>query len=170
MTPIFSRIWLMNLAFELGLGHQGGDRVDHHHVDGVAAHQHLGDFQRLLAVVGLRDQEVIDVDAELSRVLGVERVLGVDEGADAAPLLGLADGRQRQGGLTRRLRAVDLDDAAAREAADADRVVDGDRAAGDRFDGHGLALTEAHDRSLAELAFDLGERAFDGLQTLRFDI
>jgi hypothetical protein len=32
--------------------HQGGDRVDHEHVDGAAAHQGLGDLERLLAVVG----------------------------------------------------------------------------------------------------------------------
>ena len=29
-----------------------------------AAHQHLGDLERLLAVVGLRHQQVVDVDAE----------------------------------------------------------------------------------------------------------
>ncbi len=90
-----------HLPFELGLGHQGRHRVDHDHVHGVAAHQHLGDLQRLLAVVGLGDEQVVDVDAQLSGVLGVQGVLGVDERGDAAPLLGLARHRQGQRGLAR---------------------------------------------------------------------
>ena len=53
------------------------------------AHQHVGDLERLLAGVGLRDQQLADVDAELAGVDGVERVLGVDEGGGAAGLLHL---------------------------------------------------------------------------------
>jgi hypothetical protein len=41
----------------------------------------------LLAGVGLRDQQIIDVDAELGRVAGIERVFRVDEGAGAAAAL-----------------------------------------------------------------------------------
>jgi hypothetical protein len=51
-------------------------------------------------------------------------VLGVDERADAARLLRLGDHVQRERRLARRLRAEDLDDAAARHAADAERVVE----------------------------------------------
>ena len=79
----------------------------------------LGDLERLLAGVGLRDQQLVGVDAELLGVDGIERVLGVDEGGDAAQALRLGDDVQREGGLAGRLRPVDLDDAAAREAADA---------------------------------------------------
>ena len=49
------------------------------------APERLGDFERLLARVGLRDEEALDVDADAFRVLDVERVLGVDEGAHASP-------------------------------------------------------------------------------------
>ena len=48
--------------------------------------EHVGDLERLLAGVGLRDEQRVDVDAELLRVVGVERVLGVDERGDAALL------------------------------------------------------------------------------------
>ena len=71
-------------------------------------------------------------DAELARVADVERVLGVDEGAHAARALRLGDRVQRQRRLARRLGAVDLDDAAARQAADAEREVEADRAGRDR--------------------------------------
>ena len=67
-------------------------------------------------------------------VVGVERVLGVDEGGDAAGRLGAGDGVQRERGLARGLRAVDLDDAAARQAADAEGHVEGDRAGGDHLE------------------------------------
>ncbi len=56
----------------------------------AGAHQHLGDLERLLAVVGLRDQEVVGVHADPARVLRVHRVLGVDERAEAAVALRLA--------------------------------------------------------------------------------
>ena len=50
------------------------------------ADEHLDDLERLLAVVGLRDEQVVEIDAELLRVLRVERVLGVDERRHAAEL------------------------------------------------------------------------------------
>ena len=66
--------------------------------------------------------------AELAGVDRVERVLGVDEGGDAAGLLHLRDDLQAQRGLAGRFRTVDLDDAAARQAADAERDVEAERA------------------------------------------
>ena len=65
------------------------------------------------------------------RVLGVEGVLGVDERHDAAGLLGVRHGVQREGRLAGGLRPVDLDDTAARQAADAERHVERGRAGGD---------------------------------------
>jgi hypothetical protein len=55
-----------HLALDLGARHQRGDRIDDEHVDRVRAHQRVGDLQRLLAGVGLRDDQVVDVDAELA--------------------------------------------------------------------------------------------------------
>jgi hypothetical protein len=71
---------ITHLAFDFGTGHERGDRVHDDHIDTARADQHLDDFERLLAVVGLRHQQVVDVHAELLRVLRVERVLRVDEG------------------------------------------------------------------------------------------
>ena len=154
-----------HLAFELGARHQRRDRIDHQHVDRAGAHQRVGDLQRLLAGVGLRDQEVVDIDAELARIDRIERVLGIDEGADAALLLRLGDAVQRERGLAGGFRPVDLDHAPARQAADAERDVEAERAGGDRLDVHRLVvLAEPHDRALAEIALDLGERGIKGLR------
>ena len=81
---------IAHLAFDFGLRRQRGDRVDDDDVDRARAHQHVGDFERLFAGIRLRDQQVVDVDAELLRVDRIERVLGVDERAGAAVLLALA--------------------------------------------------------------------------------
>ncbi len=53
-----------HLALELGLGDEGRDGVDDDDVDGAAADEDLGDLQGLLAVVGLGDEEVVDVDPD----------------------------------------------------------------------------------------------------------
>src|ERR687897_214677 len=106
-----------HLALDLGARRQRGDGV--HGDDGqcAAADQQLRDLERLLAVVRLRYQEVLDVDADPARVLRVHRVLGFDEGADAAAALSLGDHVVDERRLARALRAEYLDDAAAREPA-----------------------------------------------------
>ena len=67
----------------------------------------------------LADQQRIGVHTQLAGVVGVQCVLGVDERRDAAGGLGVGHRVQCDGGLPRGLRAVDLHDAAARQAADA---------------------------------------------------
>jgi hypothetical protein len=73
----------------------------------------------------------------MAGVDGVHRVLGVDVGADAAVALGLGHDVHGEGGLARGLRAEDLDDAAAGQAADAEGEVEGQRTGGMVLDGHG---------------------------------
>src|SRR5207244_4393955 len=109
---------IAHVALDLGARDQGSDRIDDQHVERARAHQGVGDLERLLAVVGLRDEQVLGLDAELARVAHVEGVLRIDEGADAAALLALGDQLERERGLARRLGPVDLDHAPARDAAD----------------------------------------------------
>src|SRR5262245_33622644 len=155
-----------HLAFDFGLRHQRGDRVDHHHVDTARANQHLDDLERLLAVVGLRDEEVVDVDAQFLRVDRIERVLGVDKRRQAAQFLRFGDHLQRQRRLARRFRPEDFDDTPARQAADPEGEVDGDGAGRNRVDRlNGALLAEAHDRTLAELLLDLANGQVDGPET-----
>ncbi len=121
----------------------------------------------LLAAVRLRDQEVVELDPEPAGVVGVESVLGVDEGAHAAARLGLGDGVQGQRRLAGRLRAVDLDDAAARQAADPEREVERQRAGRDDLHLRDLLAAEAHDRPVAELLLDDLDRFGDGSVLVR---
>ena len=117
-----------DLSLDLGLGRQGRDRVDGDDIERARADQELGDLQRLLAGVGLGDEQLVDVDADPLCVGGVHRVLGVDEGADAAAALGLGDHVVDERRLARSLGPEDLDDAATRQPADPEREVEGERA------------------------------------------
>jgi hypothetical protein len=135
-------------------------------IDGPGADQGVDDLEGLLAVVGLRHQQVVELDAQAARVLDVEGVLGVDERAHPAGPLGLGDRVERERGLARRLRAVDLDDAPARQAAAAQGDVEGDRAGRDDLDLLGLAAVEPHERPRAELLVDDLDRLGDRLLLL----
>ena len=75
---------------------------------------------------------------------------------------------KRQRGFARGFRTVDFDDAAARQAADAERDVETERAGGDRLDVVGARVAQTHDRALAELLFDLAERGGERLLTIFF--
>ena len=50
-----------HFAFDFGPRDQGGHGVDDDDVDRVGADEHLADFQRLLAGVGLADQQVVEL-------------------------------------------------------------------------------------------------------------
>ena len=126
------------------------------------ADQHVDDLERLLAVVRLGNEQLVDVDADLTGVERVHRVLGVDERAYATELLRLGEDVVDERRLTRGLRAEDLDDPPARYAADPERDVERQRAGGDRVDGDPrTGVAHAHHGALAELPLDLGERALE---------
>src|SRR5438309_1650629 len=93
-----------HLAFDLFARHERRDRVDDDDVDRARAHEGIGDLERLLAVVRLRDEQVVGVDAAGPRPRRVERVLRVDEGSRAAGALSGRDRVERERGLARGLR------------------------------------------------------------------
>jgi hypothetical protein len=94
-------MWNRPSAFDLGARGERGDQIDDGGSIAPVADEGVDDLGGLLAAVGLRDQEVLELDAEPAGVVGVERVLGVDEGAHAARALGLGDRVQGQRGLAR---------------------------------------------------------------------
>ena len=113
------------------------------------------DAQRFLAGARLRDEQVVEIDAELAGVLRIERVLDVDERREAAALLRLRDDREGERRFAGGFRAVNFHDAAARKAADAERAIDQNVAGGDDVDVDDLLVAEAHDRAVAVVLGDL---------------
>ena len=96
-------VGVAHLALDLGPGRERGHRVDDDHVERAGADQHVGDLERLLAGVGLGDEQLVDVDADGRGVDRVHGVLGVDVGADAAVALGLGHDVHGERRLARRL-------------------------------------------------------------------
>ena len=94
-----------HLTFDLGLGRERCDGVDRDDVDRARANEQLADLERLLTGIRLRDEEVVDVDANPPRVLRIHRMLGVDERADAATPLCFRDNVVHKGRLPRGFRA-----------------------------------------------------------------
>ena len=80
---------IAHLAIQLGLGHQRRHRIHHQHVNRARTHQRLHNLQRLFAIIRLRDQQVVDVHAQLLRVGRIQRVLRVHERGQPAGLLRL---------------------------------------------------------------------------------
>ncbi len=146
-----------HLALDLGARRERGDRVDRDDVERARADQELGDLERLLAVVGLRDEEVVDVHADVTRILGIHRVLGVDERADPAAALRLRDHVVDEGRLPRRLRPEDLDHAPPGKPADSERDVERQRPGRDRCDRDLRLVAHLHHRALAVCLLDLAE-------------
>ena len=151
-----------HLPLDLGLGRERGHRIDGDDVEGPAADQHLGDLEGLLAVVGLRHEEAVDVDADGLGVGRVHGVLGVDERRLAAEPLRLRDEVVDQRRLAGRLRTVDLDDAAARDAADPKGDVEGERARRHALHVGDRVVAQAHDAALAVLTLDLRHGCVEG--------
>ncbi len=120
-----SHLRFAHFAFEFGAGNERGDGVDDNDIDGAAANQNFGDFQRLLAAVGLRDQQIVDIDAQFARIIRVECMFRVDEGCRAAELLRFGDGVQSESGFAAGFRPENLDDPAARIAADSECDIQG---------------------------------------------
>ena len=110
--------------------------------------------------VRLGDQKVIKVHTELARIERIQRVFGVDEGTDAAILLGFCHAVQGQRRLARAFRTIDFDDTALGQAANAERNVEAERTGGHRFDIHHLLVAKAHDRALAEGPLNIAQSCF----------
>src|SRR3984957_11845850 len=151
-----SHVAVAHFAIEFSFGDERGDGVDDQHINRSRAHQRFGDFECLLAVVRLRNQEVVHVNSELFRVSGIERVLGVDERGHTSHFLRLGNNLQRDGGFTRRFGAEDFDYTPAGKAADAQSCVEGNRSRGNYSNrDDGFLRSQPHDRALAKLLFDL---------------
>src|SRR5579863_4820791 len=82
-------------------------------------------------------------------------MFSIDERRLAAELLRLSDDLQGQRSLAAGFRAVDFDDAAARETANSESGVNREAAAGDDVDRHeDILAAEPHDGALAVRLLD----------------
>ena len=150
-----------HFAFNLCLRCQRRDRVNNHQINRAAPDERLDDFQSLFACIGLRDEQVLHVHADVARVSGVQRVFNINEHGGAAQFLDFGDDVEAQGGFPSAFMSINFNDSAARHTADTECQVQRERAGGDGFNRDYLAIGEAHNRAFAEFTFDLRNRLID---------
>ena len=61
-------VGITHLAFDFRFWNERCDRIDNDDIDGTAANKRVGDFQRLLPIIRLRNQQIVDINAQLSCV------------------------------------------------------------------------------------------------------
>ena len=149
-----------HIALDLRTWNKSRNGVDDYNIDSARTGQSFGYLERLLAVVRLRDEKRIDINAEIRGIHGIERVLGIDKRSLAAHSLSLGDNMERESGFTGRLWAVYLDYSAARKSADAGGGVEGNGAGRDSLDIHCRVLAKPHYRAFAEILLYLRYRSF----------
>src|SRR5690606_32905565 len=142
----------------------------HDHVHRIGAHQHVGNLQCLFAEIGLADQELVSLNAQSLRVGDIERMFGIDEGSNAALSLHVGYSMQHQCRFAARFWSVDLDDASARIAADAQRYVQAERPGGNHrhVAANLFAIRQAHDGPSPEFFLDTGDGDIQRLQFALF--
>src|SRR3546814_9806918 len=106
------------------------------------------------------------IDAQLLGIDRIKRVFGIDKSRRSTIFLRFGDGVERKRGLARAFRPVNLDHPAARQAADAERDVQPQRAGGDGLHLHGFPRAQLHGRSLAERPVDLRKSGVQRLLTI----
>ena len=158
-----AHVGIAHIALDLRLGHKGGYGVDHDHIQRAGAGEVFGDLKRLLAVIRLGDQKGIHVHAQVGGVNGIQRVLRVDKRGLAAVLLCLGHNVQGKGGFTGAFGAVDLNDPALGQAADAGGDIQRDAAGGNGVHVESGGLPQTHHGALSEDLFDLCDGCFQRL-------
>ena len=162
-TRLQANMRVAHVTLDFRFRYQRRDGIDHDHINRARTHEDFTDLERLLTSIGLRDQQVLDVNAQLLAVLDVQRMLGIDVGSDASLLLGIRHNMQAQRCLAAGLRSVNLGHASARNSTNADRRIKIDRTGGDGLHTNFGVGTESHDRSLSTTLFDLRDCERQGL-------
>ena len=90
----------------------------------MGSKQRLHDLKSLFAIIGLRDDKVFNVHADVSSVSRVERVLGIDKGRRPAATLCFCDRVKGECGFAGRFRPEYLDDSSTRKSADPKGMID----------------------------------------------
>ena len=111
-----ARQGIAHFAFKFSLRGQSGHGVDHDQIYRARAHETVHNLQCLLAGIGLGNQQILQIHAQVLRVLNVQCMLGIDEGAGAALLLHLGHHLQGECGFARAFWAINLNHAATWQA------------------------------------------------------
>ena len=106
-----------HIALDLRTRNKSRNGIDDYNIDSARTGQGFGYLERLLAVVRLRDEKRIDINAEIRGIYGIERVLGINERSLAAHFLNLCRNMQGNRRFTGGFRSEYFNYSAARNTA-----------------------------------------------------
>ena len=106
---------IAHIAFNFGFWCECCHRIHHDDIHCTGPNQHIHDFQRLISGVWLGDEKLIDIDTQLACIDRIQSVLGINKCCCTTGFLTLGDCLERHGRLARSLRAVNFDNAPARQ-------------------------------------------------------
>src|SRR5580698_9505625 len=166
MTPIFSRIWLMKMRQVRDLATMPVSLRSAWDMRRACKPIEGSPMSPSSSALGTRaateSTTMMSTLLERISVCAISRACSPLSGGDAAEFLGFGYDLQSERGFTAGFRAVDFDDAAAGETADAQREVERQAAGRNDADRHQhVAVAQAHDRTLAVVLFDLRNRCFN---------
>ena len=132
---------------------QGGDGAEAEEIEGAATGEDGEDQQGVGGAGGVGEQQIGEVHAAGDQRLGIDRALGVDQGDDPTRALGGGECGIQEGGFAGGVRAEEFGDVAARQAAEAGREIEAERAGGDS------AVGRVAGRHIAQPSDDAGSEA-----------
>ena len=101
---------IAHIAINFSLWRQGSHRVNYHQIHRVRTNQRFRNFQCLLAVIWLRNQQIFRVHAQTLSVCWIKRVLGINKRCRSTLLLNFCNSVERQCCLTRAFWTIDFYD------------------------------------------------------------
>ena len=161
-TGVAAHLGFAHVAFKFGLGNQRRHGVDNHKVNSAGTHEHVGNIQSLFAVVGLRDEQFVRIDAQALGVGHVKRVFRVNKGAGSAHSLAFGDDVQGKGGFARRFGPENFRYAPTRNAAHSQGQVKTNGTCGNDGYIHMSVVRKLHDSALAVFTFNGGKGSAQG--------
>ena len=145
---------IAHIAINFSLWRQSGHRVDYHQIHRIRTNQRLRNFQCLLAVIWLRNQQIFRVHAQTLSVCWIKSVLGINKRRRSTLLLNLRNSMKRQRCLTRAFWTINFYDTTLRISA-AKRQIQTQSTRRNYFNIDFVSLAQFHNRSVAKLLSDL---------------
>ena len=163
---------IAHFTFQLSPRDKSGHRINHQNINRARTHQCIGDLERLLARIGLGNQEIININAQLFGIGRIQRMLGINNRTGAPGLLRFSNNMQSQCGFTGTFRPVNFCNTPTGQPANAKANIQADRAC--RYRGNPvmeLALAiKLHNRAFTECTFDLPQRGIKGFLFFRIGL
>ena len=133
-------------------------RVHDNNIYGTGTNHSLCDLQRLLAVVRLRDVQIVDIHTDVLCISRIQGMFRIDKSGNAASLLYLCHHMKGHGSLTAGFRSVDFYDPSLWNTSHSQRNIQAQGTGRYGFYIHVCGrVSQLHDRAFAKLFFNLPE-------------